>query len=50
MIKAKETHYFSNLFRYRTLHVSDRFTGHHQEPSIVYTAICTFHQVMLTLR
>jgi len=24
-------HYFSNLFRYRTLCVSDRITVHHQE-------------------
>ena len=31
-------HYFSNLFWYRTLHVSDRFTAHHQESSTVYTA------------
>jgi len=31
-------HYFSNLFWYRTLHVSDRFTVHHQESSTVYTA------------
>jgi len=30
-------HYFSNLFWYRTLHVSDRFTVHHQESSTVYT-------------
>ena len=32
-------HCFSNLFWYRTLHVSDRFTVYHQEPSTVYTAI-----------
>jgi hypothetical protein len=30
-------HYFSNLFWYRTLHVSDRFTVHHHESSTVYT-------------
>jgi len=29
--------YFSNLFFNRTLHVSDRFTVHHQESSTVYT-------------
>ena len=34
-------HYFSNLFWYRTLHVSDRSTVHHQESSTVYTAIHT---------
>jgi hypothetical protein len=33
-------HYFSNLFWYRTLHVSDMFTVHH-ESSAVYTAIHT---------
>jgi len=31
-IKANETHYFSNLFWYWTLRVSDRSTVHHQEP------------------
>jgi len=31
-------HYFSNLFWYRTLHISDRFTVHHQESSTAYTA------------
>ena len=36
-------HYFSNLFWYRTLHVSDRFTIHHQESSTVYTAIGIGH-------
>jgi hypothetical protein len=36
-------HYFSNLFWYRTLHVSDRFTVHHQESSTVYTAIGICH-------
>jgi len=35
--------YFSNLFWYRTLHVSDRFTAHHQESSTVYTAIGICH-------
>jgi len=36
-------HYFSNLFWYRTLHVSDRFSVHHQESSTVYTAIGICH-------
>ena len=36
IIKTKEIHYFSHLFWYRTLHVSDGFTVHHQE-SILYT-------------
>jgi len=30
-VKAKEMHYFSNLFWQRTLHVADRSTVHHQE-------------------
>ena len=38
IIKANEMHSFSNLFRYRTLHVSDRPTVHHQEYlNTVYT-------------
>jgi len=39
-------HYFSNLIliRYRTLHVSDRFTLHHQESSAVYTAKSICHR------
>jgi hypothetical protein len=32
-------HYFSSLFWYRTLHVSDRFTVHHQASSTVYTTL-----------
>ena len=32
-------HFFSNLFWYRTLHISDRFTVHHQGSSTVYTAM-----------
>jgi len=36
-------HYFSNLYWYRTLHVSDRFTVHHQESSTVYTAVGICH-------
>jgi hypothetical protein len=39
IIKTNELHYFSNLFWYRTLRVSDRFTVHHQESSTVYTVI-----------
>jgi hypothetical protein len=31
IIKTKEMHYFSNVFLYRTLYVSDRSTVHHQE-------------------
>jgi len=36
-------YYFSNLFWYRTLHASDRFTVHHQESSTVYTATGICH-------
>jgi hypothetical protein len=36
-------HYLSNLFWYRTVHVSDRFTAHHQESSTVYRAIGICH-------
>ena len=36
-------HYFSNLFWYRTLHVSDRFVVHHEESSAVYIAIGICH-------
>jgi len=36
-------HCFTNLFWYRTLHVSDTFTVHHQESSTVYTAIGVCH-------
>jgi len=42
-IKTNEMHYFSNLFWYRTLHVSDRFSVHHQESSTVHTAISIRH-------
>ena len=45
--KTNEMHYFTNLFRYRALHVSDRFTVHHQESSTVYTVFVI--QVMLTV-
>ena len=36
-------HCFSNLFWYKTLHVSIRFTVHHQGSSTVYTAIGICH-------
>jgi len=36
-------HYFSNLFWYKTLHDSDRFTAHRHESSTVYTAIGICH-------
>jgi len=32
-------YFFSNLFWYRTLHVSDRFTVNYKETSAVHTAI-----------
>ena len=35
--------HYSNLFWYRILHVSDRFTIHHLEFSTVYTAIGVCH-------
>jgi hypothetical protein len=35
--------YFSNLFWYRTLHVSDSFAVHHQESSTVHTATGICH-------
>ena len=43
LIKTNKMHYFSNLFWYRTLHDSDRFTVHHQESSTVNTAIGSCH-------
>jgi hypothetical protein len=43
IIKTDEMHYFSNLFRYITLHVLDRFTVHHQESSTVHTATGICH-------
>jgi len=42
-MKNNEMHYFSNLLWYRTTHVSDRFTVHHQESGTVYTAIVIVH-------
>jgi hypothetical protein len=36
-------HYLSNLFWYRTLHISDKFTVRPQESSTVYTAIGICH-------
>ena len=41
--KTNEIHYFTNLFWYRTLRVSDRFTVHRQESSTVYTATGICH-------
>ena len=38
-------HYFSNLFLFRTLHVSERFTVHHQESNTVHTTIGIGHAV-----
>jgi len=45
IMKAKKTHYFSTLFWYRTLHVSDRFTVHHQESSTACKAIGFCHTI-----
>jgi len=36
-------HYFSNLLWYGTVHVSDRFTVHHQESCTLYTSIGICH-------
>ena len=36
-------HYFTNLFWYRTLHVSDTFIVNHQESKTVYIAIGICH-------
>jgi len=33
---------FLKFIWYRTLHISDRFTAHHQESSTVHTAIGTY--------
>jgi len=41
--KTNKMHPFSNLFWYRTLHVSDRSTVHLQESSTVYTAVDICH-------
>jgi len=41
--ETNKMHYFTNLFWYRTLRVSDRFTVHHQESSAVYTALGICH-------
>ena len=43
LIKPKRYTNFPNYFWNRTLHVSDRFSVHHQEPSTVYTAIGICH-------
>jgi len=39
----------STLFRYGTLHVSDRFTVHHQESSIVFTTTAVFRTEILKI-
>ena len=36
-------HYFLNLFWYRALNVSDRFTVHREESSTVHTATAISH-------
>jgi hypothetical protein len=41
--ETNEIHYFSNLFWNRTLHVSDRFSVHHQESNTVYTTTGVCH-------
>jgi len=43
IIKPTRCTSFSNLFWNRTLHVSDRFSVHHQESSTVYTATGICH-------
>jgi len=47
--KTNEIHYFTNLFWYRILHVSDTFTVHQQESSTVYTAIGRGHSEILKM-
>jgi hypothetical protein len=42
---TNQTHYFSNLFRYKTLHVSGIFSTHHQEFSTVHSSLVSFLQV-----
>ena len=39
-------HYFSNLFWYRTLHVSDRFTVHNQESSTLWQIPIAVYKVL----
>jgi hypothetical protein len=43
IIKPTSCTNFSNLFLDRTLHVSDSFSVHHQDPSTVHTAIGICH-------
>jgi hypothetical protein len=50
LITKAKMHYFSTLFWYRTLHVSDRFTVHHQESSTVYRAIGICHRTYADCR
>jgi hypothetical protein len=37
------------LFRYKILHVSGIFSAHHQEFSIVHSALVSFMQVLMTV-
>ena len=39
---------YPNLFCYKTLHVSGIFFAHHQEFSIVHSALVSFIQVLMT--
>jgi len=41
--KTNKRHFSTNLFWYRSLHVSDRLTVPRQESSTVYTAIGICH-------
>ena len=43
IIKLKRGTNFSNFFWNRTVHVSDRFSVHHQESSTVYTSTGVCH-------
>ena len=45
IIKANKIHYFSTLFWQRTLHISDRFTVHHQE---FYYCIRSYRYFVIT--
>ena len=43
ILKTNKMQHFSNLFLFRTLNYSDRFTVHNQESSTVHTAIGICH-------
>jgi hypothetical protein len=47
--KTNTVHYFSTLFWYRTLHVLDRSTVHHQEFNTVFTGISICHTEILKM-